>query len=291
MVLPNGTSRANLITHRDALATKQSELEGKINDHEIARGDLDIKKTDVLVRLNQFNEKVRAFLGTTSFVRALPKVPTFTDGQGHFVPPVDDMSTLWTKINAAVGVPNFTPPLTLLGGYTLVLYQVELTAIKTQFETVGREEVQVRLKRGERTALEEVIYPLLKLYRQVVPTYFAANSPLISSMPALSPEPGSTPDAVDATGVWNAPTTQGKITWTAPTATDVDKIEIRSSPGSTYNSEDETVVGTVAKDAPREFLTSHGLGTPGAVAVFKVYVITLTGNEKGSNTVKITRPV
>jgi hypothetical protein len=65
---------------------------------------------------------------------------------------------------------------------------------------------------------------------------------------------------------------------------------VRWSPGSTYSTDDESTIGNVAKDAAREFFTTQGLGLPGAVSVFKVDVVTETDNEKGSNTVKITRP-
>jgi hypothetical protein len=37
--------------------------------------------------------------------------------------------------------------------------------------------------------------------------------------------------------------------------------------------------------------TFDGLAASGNVATFKVYVITSTSNETGSNTVKVTRPV
>lgn len=50
------------------------------------------------------------------------------------------------------------------------------------------------------------------------------------------------------------------------------------------------MVGRLAPTAPCEFLTDSGLTAPGNVASFKVYVLTATGNEKGSNTVVITRP-
>ena len=38
-----------------------------------------------------------------------------------------------------------------------------------------------------------------------------------------------------------------------------------------------------------EFLTHDGLPTPGATGLYRIYVILTTGNEKGSNTVAITR--
>jgi len=290
LLLPGGITRANLLTQRDALQTKQSEIEGQINNREIARADLQTKKEDLHLRGGQFNDKVRALLGTTAYAKALPVLPTPTDGQGNFVPPLDDISTLWTKLNAAVGLPGFTPPLLLLGGFAVADFNTALAALKAQFSTASTEEVLVTLKLAERNAIQDVIYPLLKAYRQVLPTYFAANSPLVASLPKLTPEPGSTPDAVLANGVWNAPTSQGKLTWDASTAADLAEYEVRWSPGTTYDSAIEIVLGTIAPAAPREFFTTQGLATAGAQSVFKVYVKTTTGNERGSNTVKITRP-
>ena len=68
------------------------------------------------------------------------------------------------------------------------------------------------------------------------------------------------------------------------------RYEIRFCAGPNYSSENESVIGTVLAGGLLEFLTDAGLTTPGNVASFKVYVVTKTGNEKGSNTVVITRP-
>lgn len=216
-------------------------------------------------------------------------VPAHRVGQGNFVPPLDDISTLRSKVNAAAGIPGFTPPLLVLGGYAVADFNTALAALKAQFSTASTEEVLVTLKLAERNAIQEIIYPLLKAYRQVLPTFFAANSPLIASLPRLTPEPGSTPDAVLANGVWDVATSQGKLTWDASTAADLLEYQVRWSPGTTYDSANEVVLGNVGPAATREFFTTQGLGAPGDQSVFKVYVKTATGNELGSNTVKITR--
>jgi len=287
---PGTITRGNLETHRNNLVLKHTEIQGKVNDVELAAGVLRAMKTEGALRLNQFKEKVNVKLAGTAFPGALPLVPSETDGQGNFVEPMDDMETLWTKVNALVANPSFTPPLTLLGGYALGDFSPALGLLRTQFSLVGKAEVLLELARGERTKLEQTIYPILKAYRLAVPSEFAENDPLVLSLPKLTPDPGSTPDAVSATGIWNAPTTQGKITWTASTAADLYQYEIRWSPGSSYSAEDEVVIGNIAPAGPLEFFTLQGLGLPGAQSVFKVYVVTTTGNEKGSNTVKITRP-
>ncbi|MEQ1772087.1 MAG: hypothetical protein ABL879_19920, partial [Devosia sp.] len=128
--------------------------------------------------------------------------PTPTDGRGVFVEPLDDIATLWAKLNTAVNIPGFTAPLLLLGGYTLAEFNTVLAALKTQFETVAKEQLGVTLKIGDRNALQDVIYPVLKAYRQSVPTKFPATDPLVVTLPKLTPDAGSTPDAVLANGAW-----------------------------------------------------------------------------------------
>ena len=291
---PNGTSpptlnRADLITMRTNLTNLHTAIQGQINNVELAAADLKTMKEFLHLRGGQFNAKVRAVLGDSSYAAALPELPTPTDGMGVFVPPLDDILTLWTKINAAVGIPGFTAPLLLLGGYTLAEYTTALVNLKLQFELVAKEQLGVTLKIGDRNALQDIIYPVLKVYRQTVPTNFAANSPLVTSLPRLTPEPGSTPDAVLANGTWNAPTSQGKLTWDESTSPDVVQVEVRWSPGPTYDSANEVVLANLAPAAPREYFTTQGLLANGDESNFKIYVLTNTGNERGSNTVKITR--
>lgn len=287
---PPTLDRAALVTLRDDLSAKHTDITGQINNVEIASAELKVQKEALHLRGAQFNDAVRSGLDGTTYATALPMLPSTGDGQGVFVEPMDDVSTLWAKINVVAGIPGFTPPLLLLGGYPLADFNTALGLLKTQFETTRKEEFLVTFKISERNKLQNLIYPALKAYRVAVPTKFAANDPLVLTLPRLSPEPGSTPDAVNATGVWNIPTTQGKITWDASTAGDLAQYEVRWSPGSSYNSADEVVLGNFAPTDPREFFTLQGLGAAGAVSVFKVYVITTTGNEKGSNVAKITRP-
>ena len=293
LVLVGAITRAILDGHGTTLGTLHSQVQAEINDVELAIGDLDARKLALHTRLNQFNDKIRAYLGATTFARAMPKVPGITEGQGTFFPPLDDMDNLWLRINAMAPIPGFTPPL-LLGGYAHATFSAlpagDLALLRAAYKAVGREELELRVKRGERQDLEDVIYPILKSYREAMPTFFAPTHALVESLPRLTPDPGSTPDPVNATGVWDAAAVKAKITWEASTAADLDHYEIRWSPGSTYSTDDESTLGSVAKDATREFLSAQGLGAPGAVSVFRVYVVTETGNEKGSNTVKITRP-
>lgn len=288
--VPPKLNRADLVAWRDALQLQHTAIEGQINDWEIASADLLSGKLTLHLRAGQFNEKVRSQLAGTHFERALPILPQPQDGQPNFMKPMDDISTLWAKVNAAAGIPGFTAPLLVLGGYALADFDAALAALRLAYQADSKADYLVGFKIEERNSLQKLVYPTLKAYRLAVPTFFAADSPQVLTLPKLTPDPGSTPDPVHGTGVWNAPTTQGKVTWTASTDASLEKYEVRWAPGGTYNSDNEVVIGTVLPGGALEFYTAQGLATAGASSNFKVYVVTTTGNERGSNVVKITRP-
>ena len=286
IVLPGGVPRAGLQTQRDALSTKLAEVQAKLNVLELARGDLELRKAGLLLRLNQFNDKIRALYPGSKWERALPLVPGLHEGQGPTLTPLDDMHSLWQLLDADGALPD----LTLLGAYTQALFAADLAAFKTAYTTYNNAGTLVSITREERNDLQEVIYDLLKNYRVALPTYFAKTHALVDSLPRLTPEPGATPDAVSANGVWDVPTLMAKLTWAASSDANLSHYELRVCAGPNYSSDNESVLGSVLPNAPREFLTDSGLASPGHVATFKVYVLTTTGNEKGSHTVTITRP-
>ena len=146
------------------------------------------------------------------------------------------------------------------------------------------------VKRQERTALENRIYPILKAYRQRIPAEFAEGSPILATLPRLSPVPGSTPDPVVANGNYNPATITADLNWTASTETDLASYEVRGVAGPDYDTEDEVNLATIPPGAPRTYSTNFALGTPGNAASYKIYVILTTGNERGSNPVSVPRP-
>ena len=291
---PNGTvpptvSRADLVTMRDDLQLKHADITGEMINVQIGAAALRAMKGGLHLRGGQFNAAVRSDLAGTTFAEALPLLPQPGDGQGIFSEPMDDIATLWARVNAVVGIPGFTAPLLLLGGYSLAEFNAALALLKVQFETVHKEDFLVSFKIKERNRMQNLIYPLLKAYRLAVPTKFAADDPLVVSLPKLTPDPGSTPDGVLASGSWNVPTTQGKLTWDAATSPEVVEFEVRWSPGPNYDPDTEVVLANIPVAGPREYSTTQGLLAIGDVSNFKIYAKTGTGNERGSNTVKVTR--
>ena len=162
-----------------------------------------------------------------------------------------------------------------------------LKASYTTATSAGRTE-KVQLE--QRNAAFDVIKPRLVEYRKGVLASFAPGSALVLSLPKLYAPSGATPDPVNATGQWDAPTLKAKLQWSASDDPALAHYSIRFCAGTTYRAENEQVAG-MAQPGTLHFETDAGLVAAGLKAVFKVYVVLDSGNERGSNGVKIERPV
>jgi hypothetical protein len=203
---------------------------------------------------------------------------------------MDDMNNLWSTINTnSPPIPGFTPPLLLAGAYPQATFATDATALSTAFTAVTTADQNAQLSRESRNQLFEPIYQRLLQYRQAVVAAFPPGDPLIDSLPRLTPPAGATPQAVVLSGAWDAGIVMGHLEWTASTRTDLQEYSVRYHPGPRYKAAEEQVVQSIAPGT-LEFDTNFGLAASGSVAYFKVYVVTDTGNEKGSNAVRIARP-
>lgn len=287
--LTTDVNRAALETLYNSLVAQHVTVQSALVAVDLARGDLEDYKATLLAQLNMFNEKVRALLGNTKWERALTEVPSISAGQGAFTDPLNGALALWQRINSeeALG-PGET--LVLRDGTDIGTYQDILLQLDGIFRALSRAERTLKLEREERNDIQDRIYPILKQYRVAVPGYFAADSAIMESLPRLTPEAGHTPAAVNASIVWDAATSKARIEWEASTDADLANYQVRYSPGTVYHEEDEDVLETFAPGDPRIYETNHALTIPGATALFRVYVILTTGNEKGGSTLEIMRP-
>ena len=288
LVLEDGTTISILTGYRDQLDGYRASIQGKLNDVQIAGAIVLGLKTSLLGRIGEFNRKVRGTISKSPYAAALSDVPGIGSAQGLFLDPLDDTANLWAKINAAT-IPGFTPPLLLPGSYAVAAFVAELAALRANYVAESAAEHEVTLERKLRNFVQDKALPAIVLYRKAVAGAFAENDPLVLSLPAAYPEPGSTPDGVIASGTFDGTLVQGKITFTGSTNPNLSHFEVRYCSGA-YSTETEVVIGNLSPTDPRQFLTLAGLAASGDVATFKVYEILTTGNEKGSNTVTITRP-
>lgn len=287
IVLPDGTDLAGLTAKKDALVAKRADLQAERNVKEVHRGDIELKKEALLNWLVEFNKKVRAFFPKSKWLGALPEVPSITEAQSKITDELDNGNALWQMINAD---PATASPMILINNYDQATFDADIVALKAAYTAWNGARVTVKVTRGERDTLQAEIKAILLSYRKVLPTFFPKDHTMVQSMPRLTPLPGSTPDAVVATGEWDDTTMQSKITWTESTDPNLLEYEIRYVTGPDYSTEDEAVSGSVLPGGNLEFFTVDGLNGPGTAASYKVYVKLNTGNEKGSNAVSVTQP-
>ena len=291
LTLQGGATVAILNTLGDDLDTTRDAVTDAAIERTLARESLTDLVTRLQARAVEFSARVRADFAGTYWVRSLPELFSPGDAENRVRETLRAISALWSKINGIQMAPaGVTLPLDLLGGYSWAVLQNDRDALRAAYAALTTAEVELKTSRERRNDLQDQAYEILKAYRMRVPTAVPAGNALVDSLPRLTPEGGHTPEAVTATGSWDAQQQKAKITWPASTEAALDYYEVRGVPGDDYTLDDESVLANIDGGSPLEFYTDFALGQQGAKAGFKVYVVLNTGNEKGSNTVYVTRP-
>lgn len=288
LTLPGPYTLAQLTTDRDNLQNLITAVTTADNSRQVAAGDRDIRRAALRERMRQFRATVNGRLAGSVYVTALPRMPTTNASQQAFLRVLDDISNLWTRINAAPPA-GFTGPLTLTGGYTLATFNADITALRNAFSAVITAETAATFARRQRDAALAPVRTRLVQYRAAVTGAFTSGHPLIASLPALTPPAGATPDPVTLSGVWDATQQRAVLTWEPSTAPDLAHYSVRYHPGPRYRASEEQTI-TQVPPGTHTFVTNFGLVASGSVSWFKVYVVLSTGNERGSNAVKVIRP-
>lgn len=287
--LRDGYTVDNLTDDRADLLSAVAAVQPADNDKRLAADTRDARKRALHDRLKEFNAAVRyRFLGA-AYPAALPRVPTLSRNESLFFRALDDANNLWLRINAnSPAIPGFTPPFTLRGNYTQLMFQTDLIHMHDAYVAVTNATQTATYTRAQRNLRLPDAKAHLVEYRQAVLVRFPANSPLVHSLPAVSPPPGSTPAPVSVSGVWNAALQKAVLTWTPSDNPALAYYSVRTAPLPKYKAENESVVAEVPK-TETSYATSTGLVIPGATALFRVYVVLDTANERGSATVAVTR--
>jgi hypothetical protein len=283
-------ARADFLAQREALVTQQGVVQSRLQDLQLARGTILLQKTALLERFNQFITALEAYYQNTKFLLARPYAPGISYGQETFSRPMGDAMKLWGKMNLAPAPAGLTLPLTLKGGYTHGEFASAISALQFAYGEEQDKEQDVILERGNRDELQDDIYLVLKCYRETVPKKLEEFPVLVETMPRLTPLPGHTPDAVNASAIFVAPNFS-KVVYDASTDSMLHSYQLRGNVGDDYSDEDAVVIATNAPGAPREFVVPFGLNQPGAKVALKVYVTLTTGNEAGSAAMFVERPM
>ena len=189
-----GVNAAALLALRTQLETARAQVEALRNGREQARFVIEDEKGKLLERLNQFNLKIRSLSPGSKWEAMLPKAFSVSEGMGRVIPPLDDMLDLWERYEAEES------PLLLMGAYSLATFTAALAGLKASYTALSSAENGLGVKRSERTALENRIYPILKAYRQRIPAEFPEGSAILATLPPGAPLTYSTNFALGTPG-------------------------------------------------------------------------------------------
>src|SRR3989304_4342739 len=153
LTLQGGYTRANMTADRSTLQTGIVDLEDRENNRQIAANSRDIQKDELRSRVIMFKGMLQGKLPDTPYSAAAPKLPRLEMPESKFLSPLDDMASLWAKINADATIPGFTPPLVLAAGYNLAQFTADLADLRTMLGQVTTAENDLRVARKQRDAL------------------------------------------------------------------------------------------------------------------------------------------
>jgi len=193
LTLPGGYSLANLTSDVAAVATAITNGEDLDNALALATSARDVLKETLRHRLIEFRDAVKYRLKGSGYVGALPDTPQLSSSEQKILKALDDMASLWVRINGETGVPSFTPPLILLENYELVDFQTDLTSLRANYKAVTEAENDARIARKKRDVLLAPLRNRFVQYRQAIGVEYGDEHPFTLSLPDVYPSTGTQP--------------------------------------------------------------------------------------------------
>ena len=282
--------RNDLLALLSSLETARDTVEGTAQDLSIFRSEALLVRTWLLTQMALFNQTMRADHGSSVYAENLEAVPSPSAGREALMKPMRATARLWVMVNNWRSAQTL-PELALSSGVDQAGFAAKVAGGRTALDYVEEREQQVGLERRARNVVQGKIYVILKVYRLKIEVMFAEGSPIWASLPALTPEAGSTPAAPGLSGGWNAGQNRAEFTGTASPTPEVTQHQLRGCPQADFDEDLETVLGTVEAGQPLSFQTTFGLTQAGATASFRLVAMTADGHERGSEPVVVSRSV
>lgn len=298
LVLGSGADVAQARMWRTQLQGLEGELQSRLNDREIARGQIRVLKERLNYWFSRWAGIFDAYFAEGPYRDARPKSPAISSTVEDFIVPMLDVVDLWKRFNGLTGAmrpPGLPLPITLLGEtymdeLTVAQFEALIADLRVQADAETLAAGRAKRTRSKRTFCQEKAYAVMKMYRQAMPQALPSESDLQATLPRLTPEEtGPAPDPVAASAVYVSGATS-KTTYEASTAPDLKEYQLRGVIGEEWNEEDAVTIATHAPGAAREFTVNFGLTQPGTSIVLKVYVVTEMGRERGTAPMRVTRP-
>ena len=296
LVLSNTRNVALLTTWLAQVQAKLSETTAAVLAAAVRKGELDVLKEDVISWSVIFNATMRSDHSDLSYVRNLVPAPQASAGRGQFLEPLVQTMQIWTEVTDALAADVEVKRRRTLTNGTIVTetlivagYAALIESLQVKWNDWTRAQQKADNVREQRNDVMALAYETMKDYRAKVPLELPPGHALLDSLPALSPDPAKRPVPPGASGEWNAGTSQADLTGTASPTPTVVEHELRYSPDTPYNADNEVTLVTIPAGQPLTFSTDIGLAVPGDVALFSWVAVTADGHEGRSTIVSVTR--
>ena len=296
LVLPDSTTLATFRAMKNSMQLSFGGVTTAADAERVSTGGLFDARQKLQPRFVQFGGNVRLYLADTKFAKVAPASPGLMSGRPVYEVAGEAVSAAWTSINAATGLPHFTPPLDMRSldddtavDYTLSDFNDELAALLGAFKADHDATMNATQMRANRNALLPPIYEAMKNYRATALVILSATNPLRATIPRLTPPAGTTPPAVTLSGGWDNALMLATLNWTKSAAKDLLKLQLRGCTGGTYKADEEEIIADLLPDAV-QWQGNWGLTAPGAVVSLKLYVMNTHNNENGGKAFKVVRP-
>ena len=285
----NGTNLAAFEAMRMGVLAAQTEVQARLNNLETSRGANRMEMTALLQVMEDFLGVLDGYYQATSFYGGRPLMPNMGDGQDKFTRPLIDAMTLWEDINGAAAPAGVTLPVVLASGVGQATFASMISALQFGYLATAKAERRLKTARTARTILEDDACAVMKAYRVAAPQKLSQLPALAATIPKLTPEPGHTPDPVQASATFTAPSTS-HVVHAASTDADLDYYELEGTNGEEWSEEDAVNLGRHNPGEANEFTVSLGLTQPDTAVALKVYVVLKTGRRAGSAPMIVRRP-
>ena len=286
--LKGGYTLSKLTADQTAIAALIQKVDSSVLILATLASKRDQLKEKLRPKLTQFRGAVKSALDETPYAKTLPTLPLATADMAGTLKPFTEMETLWERIDDNENGEGVTGGLRLAKGYALAAFKADLAALQSVYKQLSLLEQSLAVDRRTRDTLRQEVVTRLRQYKNAIIARYDTDHPLLVTVPNLYPTGGTTPDGVTLSGVWSTDPTCAQLAWTASENDQLDHYSIRAAPLPTYSTRNEAVVAMVTPGT----LTWHGdvgLTEAGEGLLVKVYVVTKSGNEKGSNALKIVR--
>ena len=284
----SGTTRAAFEGLRTSVLDAQTNVQARLNTLETARTAVTLQKTALVTVLTDFLGVLDGYYQATAHYGARPIMPNFGDGQQRFTKQLIDAMVLWEDINEAPAPPGVTLPVVLASGVSHADFAAAVSTLQSAYQAIAKAESRLRTARTARTMLGDDACAIMKAYRSAAPQKLTQHPALAANIPKLSPDPGHTPDPVQAIATHTPPSTT-HIVHTPSTDPDVDYYEVEGTNGEEFNADDAINLGRHNPGQPNEFTFTFGLTQPNTTIAAKVYVVLKTGRRAGSATMVVRR--